>query len=646
MPAPDWRADIAGLRGLAVLLVVAYHLQWRGAGGGYIGVDVFFVISGYLMTRIVWGGLERGTFDYGRYLAARAVRIWPALGAMVAVLLALGAWWLPPFDVDALAQQSLRAVAFWSNQFFLDRSGYDIRTADTNWLLHTWSLSVEWQFYLLYPLVLVAIARWSRRRSVALISVLVLAGLSLAGHLWWSATAPEQAFFLLPARAWELLAGGAAWLVVPREGAVRRPWLGTVGVALILAAALWLALRRVPAVGAGWLLVPAVLGAVMVMASHDGHNRLLGASPLQWLGRWSYSIYLWHWPLIVGLRMTDAFLDHPRLAAGGVAVLSVLCGALSYRWVEAPAGRARTARMLRPTLALAMAGGLAVAMGAMAGRAPRAGEPPAWQAYRDSVRALYYPERCSNFMKTAAATQVCRVDKSTLPRILVIGDSHAEHLYPWFVAHSEVSVDFFTQAECPPVPHFERMQAGFHCRDYAEAAWKHAQSGSYDTLVVAAYWPNIGLDGAPYCHQLPGEAACVQFPLAQKQARVRAELRAAITALAQRGKTVVVVAPTPEARVRVPERIERERHWYGQVRLRIDERVIAERSGWLTPLFDELRGMERVHVVSFNPALCRMGTCEVYDAALQRPVFVDESHFDPVWIARHGGALAPFAQAR
>jgi peptidoglycan/LPS O-acetylase OafA/YrhL len=637
----DWRPDITGLRGLAVVLVVAYHLQLRGAGGGFIGVDVFFVISGYLMTRIIWDGLAQDRFSYGAFIAARAARIGPALGVMVGVLLVLAAWLLPPFDLEILARQSMVGLVFWSNHFFHDRAGYNTHSVDTNWLLHTWSLSIEWQFYVLYPFVLMALARWGRTRGVALAGVGVLLLTSFACHALLAGSRPQSAFFLLPARAWELLAGGCVYFLANggRLSAASRRWMAHAGLALVLGGALWLAWRRVPAVGASGLLLLPVGGTCLLLWAHDDHHPVLAHRVLQALGRWSYSIYLWHWPLIVALRMTDAFHDHPRLAAAGVAVVSVVAGALSYRWVECYGARGWR-RLRRPGLALGGAAVLATWAVLTGGWSARAGEGTPHADYRASVRAAYYPDRCSNFMKTVQEMTVCSVTKGPGPRILVIGDSHAEQLYPWFVAHSAVSVDFYTQAECPPVPNFERTQSGFHCRSYAAAAWQKAATGAHDTVVLAAYWPNIGLNGAPYCHAREG-AACAQVQGPAKQALVRRELKAAIETLLAQGKTVVMLAPTPEARVRVPERIERERFWFGEVRLQIDERSLEAQAGWLAPLFDELRPLRGFHLVSLNDKLCAG-----YDSELKRPVYIDENHFDPVWIARHGGVLAPFVQRR
>ncbi|MET0334238.1 MAG: acyltransferase family protein [Rhizobacter sp.] len=637
-----FRADINGLRGLSIALVVAFHLHLRGADGGFIGVDVFFVISGYLMTKIILGSMAEGNFSYWRFIAARAARIWPALSALVVVLLAVGFVVLPPMDVRTLAEQAVRALAFVSNQFFLERSGYDTRTADTQWLLHTWSLSVEWQFYMLYPLLFIGLAR-SRRTLVLLLAALLIA--SWVGCLLVGAAHPSSAFFLLPTRAWEMLAGGLAFLAPPLLA--KRPVLRAVAVhvslLLVLGVALWLGVRHVRAEEAGWVLVLPVAAVALMLWAGDAGNRVLGVAPLQKLGAWSYSIYLWHWPIIVGLRMTNAFLDHPAIASAAAVVLAVACGALSYRFIESAS--LRSSRLRKPLAGMGIAAALTAAAVFTAGFAFRSSEPGFGADYAASVKALYFPERCGNFMKTAVQTLTCEIDKASVRRVLVIGDSHAEHLYPWFVAHSSVSVDFFTQAECPPVPRFDRMQAGFHCMDYTQAAWQLAADGRYDTVVLAARWATVGADGAPYCHAVgDGHAPCTVEPVQRKQALINEELASAVKRLLSQGKTIVMLKPTPEARVRVPERITREMFWRGKVELAIDQASFGATVAWLTPLFEELQALPRFHLLSLEDRLCTAGACSVFDAERKRPIFIDESHFDPVWITHNAGVFAPFVR--
>ncbi len=660
MQAGHFRADINGLRGLSVLLVVAYHLQVRGAGGGFIGVDVFFVVSGYLMTLILLRNELPSIKDYLGFIAARAQRIWPALAALVAALLVAGAVALPPFDMDTLARQALWALAFVSNHHFLAHSGYADRTADDLWLLHTWSLSIEWQFYLLYPLLVFAVLhlsrRWGRSPRPLLAGVLlVLAAASLMWQVLQRGEATESGFFLLPSRAWELLAGGIAALLAPlgeRVAPTARRWGSSLGVLLILGCALMLALQRQRAAGSDWVLLGPVLGAAAVLVAGDGANPLLGQPWLQALGRWSYSIYLWHWPLLVGWRVAFGPQEHRMLGVVAVVVASLALGALSHRWIERPALRWRRRESRFSTGALAMCatamcaaallGGVVKATEGLPARDPQ--RVADFVAYEASIRPLLFPdERCHNFRKPVEAMVICPVERDGVRRVLVIGDSHAEHLWPWFVRHSQASVDFFGASECPPVPNFQRLQPGYDCARYATRAWERARSAAYDTVIVSARWATVALAGPPYCHRLP-DGRCETVLAANKPALVAEELRRAVEATLAAGKTVVFLDSAPEAAVRVAKRLARERFWYGQPRLGIDRAALRDATAWLDPLLDELGARPGFRRVSLRDTLCDEQRCRVYDDTLQRPIYTDESHFDPVWVAENAGFLAAFTQ--
>lgn len=660
MDRTEFRRDINGLRGLSVLLVVAYHLRLRGADGGFVGVDIFLVISGYLMTRIVGSALEQGRFSYPGFVAARAARIGPALAVMIAILLLLGALALPPFDLATLAAQSGWALLFLSNLHFLDRSGYDTQTADNNWLLHTWSLSVEWQFYLLYPLLLLALGAACRRawphgpatrhRAMLAGGVALLLLASLGQHV--AGASPERNFFLLPARAWEMLAGGLVWLLQDRWTPPER-WRATVasiGLAGVVATVLWLGWRHVPPVGAGWHSVPVVLGVMLLLAAAHDEGFVLGQRWMQALGTWSYSIYLWHWPIVIGLRVFDIVPGRPRLPeAALMAAAAVLCGALSYRWVENRAWRRRSSSpwgvARRPLTLIGVAALLATATVLTDGLdlGPR-DRPGFYRGYTASLAPAYFPERCGNFKKPVSELVSCSIVREGPARVLVIGDSHAEHLYAWFARHSQVGVDFFTEAECPPVPRFERAQPGFDCLGYAEAAWARALSGGYDTVVVSARWATVGPDAPPYCHREGG--GCVFPPAPQRLVQVRAELQAALQAVLQAGKTVVMLDNAPESPVRVPERVARELFWHGRTTLQLDRQAMLDQGAWMEPLFAAMQPWPGFRRVSLRDQLCSGATCRVYDEALRRPIYLDESHFDPLWIAGHGEVFAPFVQRR
>ena len=219
-PAVNFRKDINGLRAWAVMVVVLFHFGVPGFSGGFIGVDIFFVISGFLMTNILIKKLENPhqKFSVWDFYLARAKRIVPALLVLCITLLALGWLMLPPQDYRSLGMHTLTSVLFATNIQYWREAGYFDAASHDKWLLHTWSLSVEWQFYLLLPLLLWGVWRWwpGRVYAVRCLSLVFLASLGLS--VWLTTQKPEAAFFLLPTRAWEMLAGGLVVLLAGGGG--------------------------------------------------------------------------------------------------------------------------------------------------------------------------------------------------------------------------------------------------------------------------------------------------------------------------------------------------------------------------------------------------------------------------------------------
>jgi len=247
-------------------------------------------------------------------------------------------------------------------------------------------------------------------------------------------------------------------------------------------------------------------------------------------------------------------------------------------------------------------------------------------------------------MKSAEELRVCPLVRDERRHVLVIGDSHAEHLYPWFEAASAVSVDFLTEAECPPMPNFRRLQPGFDCEGYAARAWAAAATPRYDTLIVSSAWYiAAGDNGLPYCHVEASGACARLLDLTERKRVARDELAAAVRGVLAAGKTVVVLDGTPEAPVKVPQRLDRERFWFGEMRLAIDPASL-DAYAWTDALWDELAGTPGFHRVSLRPALCSASRCEVWDAALGLPVYLDQGHFGAAWIRRHGDVFAPYVQ--
>ena len=345
-----FRLDINALRALSVVAVVGFHFQIPGFAGGFVGVDVFLVITGYLMTAKVLNELKLGRFSPWTFWMMRMRRIYPALAVLTISSVAVGWFVTMPAEYLRHLLQALSALAFLSNFAFKSDSGYFAMAAQTKPLLHTWSLSLEWQFYFCMPLVAALVWRLASRATSGINAVVIalqaFAALSLAWCLWASQhDAAGYSFFLLQARAWEPLAGGLiAALEIRRrsEGTAPPPWLETRRVA-VAGWALVAACIVYPLPEARWpgaLTILPILGAAMIVAARQGtrDGGWLGLSPIQRVGDWSYSIYLWHWPIWV---FALSWLSIRGYGVGAtqkmlMVLASLALGALSYRYVEQP----------------------------------------------------------------------------------------------------------------------------------------------------------------------------------------------------------------------------------------------------------------------------------------------------------------------
>ena len=347
--AGRFRPDVQGLRAVAVVAVVAYHAGVPGLRGGFIGVDVFFVISGFLITGLIAGDVERtGKVSFREFYARRARRILPAAILALLVTLLVSYLVLPPLQIPGAARDAVAAALFVANfRFAAQSTDYLAAHSAPTPYQHYWSLSVEEQFYLIWPALLhfAALAGRQRARAVMTAAVAAIAAGSLVACIWLTHTSEPTAFYLLPTRAWELALGGLLALAgsplvkLPRAAAALLGWAG-------LGAIIWSALSygaATPFPGSA-AIVP-VLGAAAIIAAgsasagraRHGSTGLLGTRPLQSLGRVSYSWYLWHWPALV----LGAVLWHGPLARVAMVALSLGLAYLTQRWVEDPFRRAR-----------------------------------------------------------------------------------------------------------------------------------------------------------------------------------------------------------------------------------------------------------------------------------------------------------------
>lgn len=294
--------------------------------GGFAGVDVFFVISGFLMTGIIITGIEKKQFSAIQFYVARANRIIPALAFLCLVLAILGWFYLTPIDYRALGKHIGSSVGFLSNFTFWREAGYFDVDSHQKWLLHTWSLSVEWQFYILYPFLLVALSKVMPLKGVKIfLCIATVAGFIVCVYSTYNW--PQPAYFLLHARAWEMMVGGLAFLYPFNLQENRKIPLEWLGLTLIILSYVFISQDNP---WPGYFALLPVLGTFFVIQARRNNSVITGNFLFQKLGKWSYSIYLWHWPVVVTLY---TFSLNKHYVYPGI-ILSILLGFISYQYIE------------------------------------------------------------------------------------------------------------------------------------------------------------------------------------------------------------------------------------------------------------------------------------------------------------------------
>ena len=437
------RGDIQGLRGIAVLAVVVYHASHGVLPGGFAGVDIFFVISGYLITQILLKAMDGGGFSLREFYQRRVRRLFPALYVVLLVSLILGLLILPPKLLKEEVYSQFFTTLFLSNFAFARLADYFDTAAGLKPLLHTWSLGVEEQFYLVYPLVLLAIHRFARRYLWVILGV--LAAVSLVVAEMSLRVRPEASFYLPTSRAFELLIGGLC-LAVPTLSDIVKRVLSLAGLALIVVTLVFIH------DGIAWpgvmTLLPVVGTACLLVSSGAWGNRVVAALPLVFTGDLSYSLYLWHWPLLVYGRMV--FGD---AATAPVLVLAFGLAWVSRRFIEVP--------FLRATRRVWLWAGV-VMMVSIVSALLIFGADGLPQRFNEEQRAAFSASDDFNHDRNhchlakndrIAYGQTCVYGDKAAPIIAVWGDSEGAELAPALgqdLAAKGMGVRQLTASACPP----------------------------------------------------------------------------------------------------------------------------------------------------------------------------------------------------
>jgi len=459
----EFRADIEGMRAVAVALVVIFHAKLGILDGGFIGVDVFFAISGYLITGLIFAEIEKnGKLDFLSFYARRGRRLIPAVTAMIVVVLLVSYFVYAPDEIFEIAKSGAASAIYLSNMYFATQStGYFSTGVAENPFLHTWSLSVEEQFYLFWPMLIILFAKFSRGRLALLLMLGLTTIASFALGLWLVKTNLNMGFFALPGRVWEFGLGGFARLLIAdpsRLPKLLRTIIGWSGLGLVLGSAMllteWI---RFP----GWPALIPVLGTVMVL-SVGGQSllldKVLGAPIMQWFGRRSYAIYLWHWPFFVipVIWFGEPTLVHKLLYLAG----AILAAHISYHLVENPVRR-HPWLLKRKIMSIVLTGGFAFVAGASAVTAYVGAKiesrQPVYQAYTElgfrQPDVIDKRPECLVWPTTNPTLEVCEFSEARRGgQIILVGDSHAHHWFsPVFGATQDNDLQMTTimKASCP-----------------------------------------------------------------------------------------------------------------------------------------------------------------------------------------------------
>ncbi|MBK9947776.1 MAG: acyltransferase family protein [Nitrospira sp.] len=492
-----YRPEIDGLRAIAVIPVILFHAGVQLFSGGFIGVDVFFVISGYLITTIILAELETGQFSLLKFYERRARRILPALYLVMAVCLPFACLWLMPSDAIEFANSAIAVVVFASNIFFWQHSNYFDAGTELKPLLHTWSLGVEEQFYVLFPLVLMFAWRMGRRRIVRLVAVVALLSFALAVYL--SSTKPVAAFFLLPTRAWELAVGSLIAFYLEANERDRIPLvlkqvLSLIGFGLIVVGVLTLS-KETPFPGV-YALIPTVgAGLIIVFALPDTFvGRLLMSKVLVGVGLVSYSAYLWHQPLLAFARHRS-LAEPDEVVVAGLVALAFGLAYVTWRYVETPFRRgALISKQLLWRVSLASAVVLVVStvglqLATVEGKTKLATDMEAqWRIYTCFFEVDQpYTTLLQNHCDGASEASVQTHDGTSRPsnRFVLYGDSLAAQLYPGLArVLGEDRIIQLTGGSCWAV----RVTAG-RCADFYD--WfvnDYVPNHKLDPIIVSSNW--------------------------------------------------------------------------------------------------------------------------------------------------------------
>jgi peptidoglycan/LPS O-acetylase OafA/YrhL len=627
-----YRPDVDGLRALAVLAVLAYHAFPQSAPGGFAGVDVFFVISGFLITGIILDGLKDGSFTVADFYWRRVRRIFPALILVLAFSLGLGWLVLLPDEFVMLGKHVAAGAGFVSNIVFWREAGYFDAAAELKPLLHLWSLGVEEQYYLVWPLLLFLFRKDAKRM---LGMMLALAVLSFAANLWLTGVRPSAAFYLPLSRFWELMVGGLLAVSCRQETRYGNA-AAVAGFGLL---ALTFGLLHTERDFPGWWAALPVAGTALLIAAGPAawiNRHVLANRAMVYVGLISYPLYLWHWPLLSYARIVEGG-EPPAALRWGLLAAAVVLSVLTYELVEKKIRFARLPALRRlsfPALAASMAvAGVAGLLALQTHVQPRSASVPlVLEISSASADWSYGGDRV--------------IPGDTKKAVLFFGDSHMQHYWPRIdklVRERGAplrTVIFKTTGGCAPVPGIERRSQ--QCGRFVEEGLRLAHRPEVETVVIAASW--VGFVNRPDYYKAGDPEQKPLRMLAPESAWVLKGLEAELKRLTAAGKQVVLVLSSPRGDAFDPKSVIEREGMTVQVREPLGRVPRAELAQLTSPIDSRLvaiAGAAGAAVIDPAEYLCSKAFCPAADER-GRPLYKDGSHLRASYVRERFSAVDRF----
>jgi len=502
----NYRSDIDGLRTIAVFLVILNHAGFSIFSGGFVGVDVFFVISGFLITTIIYSALQEDKFSMAWFLGRRIKRLMPVLLFILLVTTIVFTFIMLPQDLMKYYRSVIWVVSYVGNFFFWREHGgyFDGGSAEVP-LLHTWSLAVEEQYYFIWPLMLMLAWKYLGRKRTIVFSIAGCIAATIFSQ-WGTEVTIGAAYYLLPTRFFELLVGSSlalGWSYLPKSNQVSSHLLSLLGLTLIIGSALSL---NEHSAFPGYNALYPVMGTALIIYSSNGIvNKLLSYRPMVYTGNISYSLYLWHWPILVLFRYTavELTLFNQIFAISLTYILSVL----SYTYIEQPCRHLKAFRFkpiainyfAAPSAVLVVIALVGIYFDGYQQRFPNKiiEMELALNSHTSDSRYLCHSSyRQSKALPNNACIFGAKTHSNNNADIFIFGDSHANHLVPFIhtlAKNANVSAQDYTLDRCLPI--FDlKWGSNLHkaglCQNRNELALKHIQSNSFGYVVLAASWPD------------------------------------------------------------------------------------------------------------------------------------------------------------